>query len=65
MTQEVLPRTRTLLIVALILFLSLLLTDPPYSIAGEVISALIIVLLAVAVVQLHQYLTAVKNNRAS
>ncbi len=62
---DVLSRLRTLLIVTLVLFFSLLFTDPPYSIIGEVISALIVVSLAMAVIQLHRYISAVKNNSAS
>lgn len=60
-----LSRLRTLLIITLILFFSLLLTDPPYSIIGEVISALIVVSLATAVILLHQYVASVKNDRGS
>jgi hypothetical protein len=63
--RDVLSRLRTLLIVTLVLFFSLLFTDPPYSIIGEVISALIVVSLSVAVIQVHRYIFAVKNNSAS
>ena len=57
-----LVQLRTMLIVVLALFIGLLYIDPPFSIAGIVLSALITLAVVMVTIQVHHLVESVRSS---